>query len=507
MSYFFSIYDHLASQHDYTSNAYGKELPESIISIAKQEGSSVIIKLKKSSIYEQVINRTAFLDKLHEDVHLLERIYCILNSIVEVPKCANESCDNVLHNFKVTRLKDVHKKFCCIHCAQTSVEVISKKSNSLRSRSAEQKLATKLKTESTMQKKFGTKSFMKSAYFKQKTDTYIKRNGGKTNVSQIEKVRYKVIQSNLIKFGCSCNLASEEQKELKKRSCMKHFGAEHHMKSDSFKRKFFEKFAQQHDGIKCAFQLKDVLKKTDDWYFKNRCESVLKNEHAKLLSNVSELEKLSSEKSYWWECSDCGHVFNAKIVSLSDEFITCCPFCDFEKSYQRNMSSVEAEIFKFLKEKFPKLEILRNVRDVIAPKELDIYLPDKKVAIEFNGNFWHSVEFQERYLPEVNNAIFEKTLLCEEKFIHLIHVFEDEWAEKREEVEKLLADVLTGSCKFHEDEAEKIILPRCKFSAKMKIFGYELIEVTQPEIQLRHKVGKNAFYHVHDCGNLVFAGK
>lgn len=55
--------------------------------------------------------------------------------------------------------------------------------------------------------------------------------------------------------------------------------------------------------------------------------------HAKLLSDVSELEKLSSEKSYWWECLDCGHVFNAKLVSLSDEFITCCPFCDFEKGY------------------------------------------------------------------------------------------------------------------------------------------------------------------------------
>lgn len=59
----------------------------------------------------------------------------------------------------------------------------NKKAASLRSRSAEQKLATKLKTENTMQKKFGSKSFMKSAYFKKKKDAYIKRNGGSTNVS------------------------------------------------------------------------------------------------------------------------------------------------------------------------------------------------------------------------------------------------------------------------------------------------------------------------------------
>lgn len=99
-----------------------------------------------------------------------------------------------------------------------------------------------------------------------------------------------------------------------------------------------------------------------------------------------------------------------------------------------NKSSGEAEVFKLLREKFPKLEILRNVRDVIAPKELDIYLPEKRVAIEFNGNFWHSIEFQERYLPEVKNTLLEKTLLCEDRGIHLIHVFEDEWAEKRDEV-------------------------------------------------------------------------
>lgn len=69
-------------------------------------------------------------------------------------------------------------------------------------------------------------------------------------------------------------------------------------------------------------------------------------------------------------------------------------------------------------------------------------------------------------------------MVCEEKGIHLIHVFEDEWTEKQEEVEKLLADVLSNSYEFHEDEAGNIVLPRSKFSTMMKIPGYKLAEVT-----------------------------
>ena len=237
-----SIHDHLICKQDYTSNAYGKDLAEAITSIMKRAGKSFLSQLKKSEIYDKLASETSFLDKIHEDVHLFERIYCILNSITEVPMCANENCNSILHNFKIDQLKDVHKKFCCIHCTQTSAEVISKNAASLKSRNAEQKLATKLKTESTMQKKFGSKSFMKSAYFKEKRDAYIKSNGGSTNVSQIAEVRQKVIESNLMKFGCRCNLASEEQKELKKRSYAEHYGVEHHMKSESFKRCFFEKF-------------------------------------------------------------------------------------------------------------------------------------------------------------------------------------------------------------------------------------------------------------------------
>lgn len=56
--------------------------------------------------------------------------------------------------------------------------------------------------------------------------------------------------------------------------------------------------------------------------------------------------------------------------------------------------------------------------------ELDIYIPDKQLAIEFDGIFWHN---------EINKPVdyhLNKTEECKKKGIRLIHIFEDEWIEK-----------------------------------------------------------------------------
>ena len=34
-------------------------------------------------------------------------------------------------------------------------------------------------------------------------------------------------------------------------------------------------------------------------------------------------------------------------------------------------------------------EIIENSRTIISPKELDIYIPQKNLAIEYDGLYWH----------------------------------------------------------------------------------------------------------------------
>ncbi len=74
--------------------------------------------------------------------------------------------------------------------------------------------------------------------------------------------------------------------------------------------------------------------------------------------------------------------------------------------------------------------------DIITPYELDIYLPDLKVAFEFNGLYWHSTNNKSK------NYHLMKTELCEKKGIHLVHIYEDDWINKQEIVKSRILNLL-----------------------------------------------------------------
>jgi len=75
-----------------------------------------------------------------------------------------------------------------------------------------------------------------------------------------------------------------------------------------------------------------------------------------------------------------------------------------------------------------------NTRKIIAPKELDIYLPSFNMAIEFCGLYWHS-DIHDRI---DQNYHLNKMLACQDQGIQLLTFFEDEWYEKRPIIEDML---------------------------------------------------------------------
>lgn len=83
------------------------------------------------------------------------------------------------------------------------------------------------------------------------------------------------------------------------------------------------------------------------------------------------------------------------------------------------------------------IELERNVRNVIPPKELDIYIPSARLAIEFCGLYWHS-EGQGKYRQYHR----EKYLACKERNIQLITMYDWEWYQRRNQVESKLRTIL-----------------------------------------------------------------
>lgn len=107
-----------------------------------------------------------------------------------------------------------------------------------------------------------------------------------------------------------------------------------------------------------------------------------------------------------------------------------CPSCADE-----SVSSFELDIKGYIKNL--GFEIKENTKKIIFPLELDILLKSKNLAIECNGLYWHS-ELQ----GKDRNYHLNKTKLCGEKNIRLIHIFENEYLHKNKIVKSRLKSIL-----------------------------------------------------------------
>ena len=86
----------------------------------------------------------------------------------------------------------------------------------------------------------------------------------------------------------------------------------------------------------------------------------------------------NSGKKVWWKCGK-GHEWQATIASRNSG--NGCPICNSE----RQTSFPEYAIVYYLKKY--GFDVLHSYRG--QGYELDVYIPSKKIAIEYDGSFWH----------------------------------------------------------------------------------------------------------------------
>jgi len=137
-------------------------------------------------------------------------------------------------------------------------------------------------------------------------------------------------------------------------------------------------------------------------------------------------------------------------------------------------------------------------------RQLDVYIPELKLAFEFNGIFYHSVDRN----PANYMYHLEKTMMCEERGIKLVHIWEDEWYDDNEKCKDLIrsfvfeeADVLRSAVVKNGEKT--IEVDRSKFCKLFSITGYHLVSETPPKTIMRSKQNKDK-YLVADCGKLIY---
>lgn len=108
-----------------------------------------------------------------------------------------------------------------------------------------------------------------------------------------------------------------------------------------------------------------------------------------------------------------------------------CPMCG-------QKSKNEEAVANFLSV-FTQVE--RRNRSLIGPKELDIYLPEHKLAIEYCGMYWHSHTSVEDE-KQNKHKHYCKHVACAEQGVRLITVYESEWLENAKQVKRLLRNAI-----------------------------------------------------------------
>jgi hypothetical protein len=98
-------------------------------------------------------------------------------------------------------------------------------------------------------------------------------------------------------------------------------------------------------------------------------------------------------------------------------------------------SKLEEEVLLFLVGL--GVQVTTNSKEIIPPLELDIVLPDYKLAIEVNGLYWHSNQKGKNKEYHLN-----KTISANKVGYTLIHLFEDDWMLKKEVVKRYLSNLL-----------------------------------------------------------------
>lgn len=79
--------------------------------------------------------------------------------------------------------------------------------------------------------------------------------------------------------------------------------------------------------------------------------------------------------------------------------------------------------------------------EVLGRKEIDVYVPSKRVGIEHNGNYWHSEKFRD---PDYH---LQKLEAATAAGIRLLQFWEDEWENKRAVVEEIIKRALDVPCR------------------------------------------------------------
>lgn len=376
--------------------------------------SSVHIKKHFPEFYEWLLDKY----KNYPQDKFPAYLYMYFNHIDCPPKCP--VCGSPVPFLSYDR---GFQKYCSLKCSNNDPEVIKKK-------------------EQTSLERYGTTKPQQTDIVKQKSrETSLKRHGGQGNESNF--IQEKQNQTMIEKYGVKCFSQNKKLLEKAHQTKLKKYGDAGYTNREKAKQTYLERF-----GVESPLGSKEIQEKSKQTILvKYGVEYISQNEGIK--------DKINKTKSQNYKARILNtntNIIDVFTKPINDTEITwfkvkCqCPGCNKcnEKEFELPSSvyydrirdnteicskllpikfgvnsgtSQEVHIRQLL-DKY-NINYISNTKKILGKEELDIYIPDYKVAIECNGIYWHSTKHK------VMNYHVNKMLKCRERGIQLINIWQD----------------------------------------------------------------------------------
>lgn len=342
--------------------------------------------VREPELYDQLMSSTS---NLPTTAVLRQRAYHVINQCIDIPLCRNVSCNNQV---KWNSTTHKYQLFCCNACVHEDGSHNTKRVD-------------------TMIGRYGVSNIFKDVDLVKKARL---QKLGVEHAMQSTDVKNKTKDTNLKKLGYTTNLLTP-QHQANRLSKIQELGGQAEINN-----RISVARTTQYSGKE--YWIRNTPSIGTDILF-DRLHDPLwlqqENTTKSLVQIAEELGITQPALTYWF---------------AKHGIAAIC-----------NNSQPQNDLTSFIKSVIPDTEVLSNIRSVISPFELDVYIPAYNLAFEFNGIFWHGELSGGKDKQYHQN----KTNMCNIRNIRLIHVFENEWVHQQDIVKSRICNILGKNRVLH----------------------------------------------------------
>lgn len=313
----------------------------------------------------------------HND--LLEEPQAITAWLYDIPKSQCATCGADV-GLEMEAQPPRYKKFCSEECQRESMKVGGSERANL---------------ENAITEKYGVANIFQLEEVKQKSRETIKMKYGVDHPMKSEEIKSKTKATYLERTGFSHPAQNPSVRTRMKATWLRIYGVDHPMKTEMVYARL----------VKTNIERRGVNHPLSDQLVREKIKAtnLLRYGVENIINNPIIRDYVNS--------------FNTNTQYSKPEIEICSYLDSLGVVYESgNFSVLRGKMFD----------------GRVTTRQIDIYCPEYKLAIEFNGLYWHSEKY--RY----KDYHLEKTMHCEAQGIQLIHIWEDEWRDKQEVVKSLL---------------------------------------------------------------------